>query len=234
LYTGNWSAAENQSTSLIASSLYSLLTTANIGNAFLINSPETIWEIASDKSNTAEGSIFIPSGPGVKPTYALTNSLLSSFEVGDQRKSKWTSFNTVGIAYYYPLKYKEKSATTPVKEYDIVFRLPEIYLIRAEARARQNAIAESRLDLNSIRIRAGIAGTAANSQAALLTLIEKERQTELFSEWGHRLFDLKRTNRADAVLSVAKAPTWQSTDTLFPIPFTEMQYNVALTQNPGY
>ena len=116
----------------------------------------------------------------------------------------------------------------------MVIRLAEIYLIRAEARAHQNNIAGAQSDINAIRGRAGLANTAAADQNSLLLAIEKERKLELFTEWGHRWFDLKRTNRSDAVLGPVKAPGWQSTDALYPIPFTEIQNNRNVTQNPGY
>ena len=53
-------------------------------------------------------------------------------------------------------------------------------------------------------------------------------------EWGHRWFDLKRTARADAVLSPIKGNFWQPTDVLFPIPDLELNRNPLLIQNPGY
>jgi len=57
---------------------------------------------------------------------------------------------------------------------------------------------------------------------------------ELFAEWGHRWLDLKRTGSADSVLYSLKAPNWQSTDSLYPIPQTEIQNDPQLTQNAGY
>jgi hypothetical protein len=113
-------------------------------------------------------------------------------------------------------------------------RLAEQYLIRGEARAHQNNVQGAQEDLNIIRSRAGLGATTANDESSLLAVIETERQVELFAEWGHRWFDLKRTGRADAVLSLEKAPNWQSTDRLYPIPFEEIKINPSLTQNPGY
>jgi hypothetical protein len=89
-------------------------------------------------------------------------------------------------------------------------------------------------DLNIIRKRSGLANTTANDQVSILNAILHERQVELFCEWGHRWYDLKRTNKADGLLGIAKAPNWQATDALFPIPFTELSLNTSLTQNPGY
>ena len=66
-----------------------------------------------------------------------------------------------------------------------------------------------------------------------LLAIERERQVELFLEWGHRWLDLKRTNRANTVLGLIKA-NWQPTDILYPIPQQERQNNHNITQNNGY
>ena len=84
-----------------------------------------------------------------------------------------------------------------------------------------------------IRIRAGLAPSTVLTSEQLLTAIEKERRIELFAEWGHRWFDLKRTGRVDAVLSPLK-PGWRPDAALFPIPLPEILRNPSLIQNPGY
>ena len=116
----------------------------------------------------------------------------------------------------------------------MVLRLAEQYLIRAEARAQQNNISGAQSDVNVIRNRAGLANTTATTQGTLLSAIEHERQIELFAEWGHRWMDLKRTNRADAILGPLKSSNWQSSDVLFPIPLTQIQNDPNFTQNSGY
>ena len=88
--------------------------------------------------------------------------------------------------------------------------------------------------MNKVRNRAGLANSTASSQMDILTAIDKERRTEFFCEEGHRWFDLKRLNTVNETLSVIKAPGWQETDQLYPIPFSQILYNPALTQNPGY
>ena len=86
-----------------------------------------------------------------------------------------------------------------------------------------------------VRLRAGLPLLSASlTQAQLLAAVEQERKVELFGEWGNRWFDLKRTNRADAVIGGQKPATWQSTDVLYPIPGAQILANTNLTQNPGY
>ncbi|WP_431210968.1 RagB/SusD family nutrient uptake outer membrane protein [Puia sp. P3] len=60
-----------------------------------------------------------------------------------------------------------------------------------------------------------------------------ERQVELFTEWGHRWYDLKRTGRAGAVLGAEKTG-WTADAALYPVPMAQLQSNINLKQNPGY
>jgi len=232
LFQKNWTQAEAKASAVINGS-YSLA--PNLANVFLKNSTETIWEVAAvnDASNTAEGIAFIPSSATLRPVFALAPSLANSFEVNDQRRLQWTKANTVsGVSYPYPFKYKSRT-NTAITEYNVVLRLAEQYLIRSEAKAQQGNLTEGLADLNVIRTRALLPGTTVTTQSALLNAIEQERRIELFVEWGHRWLDLKRTARIDAVLSAQK-PFWKNFASLYPIPFTQLQLNPFLTQNPGY
>ncbi len=238
LYRGDWSNAETKATMVINSGSYSLV--ANLDNVFLATSNEIIWQMPPVPSlnNTSEGANFNPSTTTTKPAYALTTYLINAFEAGDQRKTKWIKSNIIStpappVTYYYPYKYKIRTGGGAT-ENNVVVRLAEMYLIRAEARAQQFNIPGSQTDLNIVRARAGLPNTAANNQATLLSAVEHERQTELFTEWGHRWLDLKRTNRANAVLGIEKAPNWQPDDALYPIPFAQIERNPFLIQNPGY
>lgn len=204
---------------------------------FLKNSLETIWQIMPPAgSNAKEGELFIltatPVNVSLNPILAV-----SGFEINDKRKISWVKSitNSTGT-YYYPNKYKVKSATSP-SEYSMVLRLAEQYLIRAEAKAHLNDIDGAISDLDVIRNRAGIAlikntNPSINLQN-LLTTIQNERKVELFSEWGHRWLDLKRTNMAISVLKPIK-PKWQETAVYYPIPQTEINRNTNITQNQGY
>ncbi|MBL7743125.1 MAG: RagB/SusD family nutrient uptake outer membrane protein [Chitinophagaceae bacterium] len=232
LYLEQWEKAEEAATAIINSGMYSLVT--NLNNVFTGNSSETIWQVTSDIGNTAEGANYIPSSSTVRPTYAISPYLLNDAELTDLRRTSWMKSNTVsGVPYHYPYKYKVRSGT-PITEYNIVLRLSEQYLIRAEAKAMQNKVAEGCTDLNVTRSRAQLGAIYFTSRDSLRTAIQQERRIELFSEWGHRWLDLKRTQTIDAILATRKAPGWESTDALFPIPLAQLQINVFLQQNPGY
>ncbi|HMR81623.1 MAG TPA: RagB/SusD family nutrient uptake outer membrane protein [Niabella sp.] len=233
LYTEDWSNAELFSGKIIESGQYTL--NNDLGAVFTnTNSNETIWQLVRDNSPTSDGATFIPSSSTTRPTYTLSPSLFSSFENGDKRKIAWVSKNTVtGIEYYFPYKYKSRTAAQP-REYSVLFRLAEQFLIRAEARNHLGNLDGAASDLNTIRARAGLPVLSELTKEQILDTIMNERRSELFCEMGHRWFDLKRTKRVDAVLSSVKGTNWQNTDALFPIPQQEIEKNPFLTQNPGY
>ncbi len=162
---------------------------------------------------------------------------MNAFEAGDLRRKNWVDSSVVdGNVYYFPFKYKVNYNPTILEDI-MVLRISEQYLIRAEARAHKNLELTGAVnDLNIVRQRAGLPALSDNlSQDEILAATMKERRVELFTEWGNRWLDLKRSNMADSVLSAEKGQSWQSTDTLYPIPFNEIQTNVYLKhKNPGY
>ncbi|MBS0424999.1 MAG: RagB/SusD family nutrient uptake outer membrane protein [Proteobacteria bacterium] len=232
LYQKKWDLAEQLASDVISSGMYSLTALSDV---FVADSDEAIWQLLPILTylNTADGFGFIPYSSSVQPSYIATNWLLNAFEANDLRKTNWLNSNTVnGNVFYYPYKYKVRSGSS-VSEYNMVFRLAELYLIRAEARAEQNNLSGAISDIDTIRTRAGLPNTMAGTQTELLDAVQKERQVEFFAEWGHRWFDLKRTQHIDAVLGFEKTG-WSSSAALYPIPISELKLNLQLTQNPGY
>lgn len=237
LYQKKWAEAEAAASGVIANGGYSLV--PDVNNVFLANSDEAIWQlmpvITNPGNNTHEGFLFVPYNATTVPTFRLREQLVTAFETGDARMN-WVGKNIVnGIDYFYPLKYKVAS-TAPAAplEYNMVLRLAEQYLIRAEARANRENLTGALDDLNRIRNRAGLSAISPVNLENLLQAIEQERRIELFVEWGHRWFDIKRTGRANDVLKTVKGDNWQESDALYPIPLGEILINSKLTQNPGY
>jgi starch-binding outer membrane protein, SusD/RagB family len=236
LFIGEWANAETQATFIINNNpQYSLV--KNLNEVFLKNSSEAIWQLVPVRPNvnTNEGEIFVlTAAPGGSFGVAVSKYMLNAFDSGDVRKNTWIgSISLNNQTYYYPNKYKVKLSST-ISEYYMVFRLSEQYLIRAESRAQQNNISGAVSDLNIIRERAKLPNFNTNDKTALLNAILHERQVELFTEWGLRWFDLKRTNTSNTILGPIKSPNWQSTDVLYPIPQSEINNNANLIQNSGY
>jgi len=240
LYRGQWSQAADAAGQLIGDGRYRL--EPDMSRVFLNGSPEAIWQLrpvysqpqpdgAAVRVATAEGSLFQPKKDSTAPAYMLTDSLVRSFEAGDTRVAVWTKKLVLrGRTYIYPSKYRQTVWVGVNQEYGTVLRLAEMYLVRAEARARMGDTARAAEDLNLLRQRAGLA--PVNAGIDLIGALLHERRVELFTEWGHRWMDLKRTGLADLVLG-GKAG-WKATDVLYPIPASELLANPNLTQNNGY
>lgn len=239
LYTGDWAKAEANSSAVIASSLFKLNTDLN--SVFLKNSGDAILQLMPvvPTQNTNEGLAMIPpSATSLPPFVGLSNTLMTSFEAGDKRKTNWTASQVIaGTTVSYPTKYKVGKVGQPITEYSMVLRLAEQYLIRAEARVKQGKLNEAMADINSLRSRAGLVNIqikiTSPTASDLLLAIEQERRSELFSEWAHRWLDLKRTGRTTTVLSPIK-PQWVPSKELYPLPQTELANDPSLNQNPGY
>ncbi len=243
LYHGNWKMAENMADSVIIPGGYSL---TDLSSVFLDGSSEAIWQLPGNGSynQTAEAANFVPTDDGITvatdevPSFYLSASLLNAFETDDQRKAQWIGVSTVtennqAVSYYFPYKYKNISTAAATTEDYMILRLGEIYLVRAEARARQGNLSDALSDLNLIRNRAGLQPIDVSSQTEVLSAIMHERQVEMFCEWGNRWYDLNRTGVINNVLGKEKTG-WDAKDALFPIPLIELQSNPFLIQNKGY
>jgi len=239
LYTQDWKDAEQTAGSVIGSGTFAL--GSDLTGVFVNTSSEVIWQIATTTGVSTFGGAFL-APKGVLPAYIMYDTLYRSFEPGDLRKKYWTMSDTIGgTPYYYVYKYKARSGNG--NEYNVVSRLSEQYLIRAEARAQQGNVTDAVSDVNVIRTRAGLSALSGSiSKSALLLAIEQERKVELFGEWGNRWFDLKRTpsvsggaglTRADDVLGGIKTG-WNHKAVLYPVPADQLIANPALTQNIGY
>ena len=255
LYAGEYDKAFIQSSAVIANSGHFILEPEPV-NTFLKNSREAIFQLkqntaASPVGNaTAEGYALVATGSSGNSAidlvrYFLPEYLVNAFEPGDKRFRDWvgvSTTNTTGNTLYYAHKYKTGSRNRIVggapTEFYMVLRLAEQYLIRAEASAHgAAALSDAIDDLNVIRGRAGLGDLPYTlTQPEVLEAIEKERRVELFLEWAHRWFDLKRTGKAASVLSQysIKQPWEGDYQLLYPIPPDELQTNPNLTPNPGY
>ena len=241
LYRKNWSKSEELSSLVIAQSgTYEIL--EDLNQVFLANSREALWQISPVKgssiypTNTNEASVFIIYSLFGRAfgNIELKEDFISEFEAADKRLNDWVGKYSEGL--YYPDKYKVRSIYRDVPEYSMVLRLAEQFLIRAEARAHQNKLATAIEDIDQIRQRADLPSISkvypGIDQEALLDTIMSERKKELFAEWGHRWFDLKRTGKSPAIFR--SNPLWQDTDVFYPIPEEERMKNPNLSQNKGY
>ena len=133
-------------------------------------------------------------------------------------------------------QYGNKYPTTSGGEDFPVIRLAEMYLIRAEARARQGgaSLPLAIADVNVIRRRAGadtlVFGVDATTQQEVLDAVEREWRLEFAME-GQRWFVLRRFGTMAAFLAGKGADPTQDR---YPIPQSEINVVPGLQQNPGY
>lgn len=231
LYTEAWDKAAEEADEVIKKNdLYSLV---SLNTIFLKNSKEAILQLIPFNEYTYEGWAYSPPTSGFPRYVKLNKDLLDLMRPADNR-SQWVGSGSYqGFDFLYPFKYKVMDKSKPYSEYSMVMRLAEQYLIRAEALAHQEKLADALVYLNVIRERAGLAKLIDINQQELLSEIADERFRELFSEWGHRWLDLKRTGKVDAVLKERK-PQWSSYQILYPIPKIEIDRNKNLLPNLGY
>lgn len=235
LYQEQWSLAEQQATEVLTG--YTGLVWQNdLQQVFKKEATTTIWQLKpyADGINTyeAQNFIFLQAPP---PTGSLNPTMAEAFSLEDLRYTQWVgTVNENNQVYYYPFKYQQQNNTESSQEYPIVLRMAELYLIKSEALAKQGNLQEAYENLEKTRARAGLSPLEQNGENDLMIALEEERKKELFTEYGHRFFDLKRWNRLDAVFSNQK-PGWNNYNSLWPIPQDELLLNPALgQQNPGY
>jgi hypothetical protein len=193
-----------------------------------VDNTESIFEIdftEQDRNRMAE--YFHPTALSGRFEFAPDTSLINAISNEDLRFD-----GLISLEEGDPFVYKYNDILTGTDNV-YVFRLAEMYLIRAEANTLKNAESTIILDdLNAIRERANLLPFNGELKEEILQEIEGQRRIEFAFE-GHRWFDLIRTGMAVDVL-----PGVISADqTLFPIPLNEILANEAIgndNQNPGY
>lgn len=235
LYLQQWEQASNAASAVLnQSNLY--VWPNSIQKLFEKESLSTIWQLMSsiNGANTYEGGTFIFT-KGPPPSLAISENLVNAFDANDLRKTYWLKSVTNGnLIWYHAFKYKYASNTASSIEYSIMLRMAEQYLIRAESRAHQGDLIGAKEDLNKIRNLAGLPNTTAINAVQIIEAVIQERRLELFTEHGHRFFDLKRTGMLDQVLRPVKLQ-WESSNRLLPVPESELLLNPNLApQNVGY
>lgn len=155
---------------------------------------------------------------------SIESQFMSLFEPTDDRRNLLTRSSPTAVSS---------------NKYDVLygnlklFRLAEMYLIRAEGNFRsgtaQVGSSTPLADINTIRTRALLPPLATLTQAAIL----KERKLELAFE-GFRLGDLTRNQESTSDPVSMATIAWNAGRLVFPIPLREINANPNLVQNEAY
>ncbi|MBQ0148590.1 MAG: RagB/SusD family nutrient uptake outer membrane protein [Flavobacteriaceae bacterium] len=232
LYKGNWESAERWASIVINTP--SIEWQQDLNQEFLKENKSIIWQISPKQAGNYAyegGTYYIATGP---PTSIALTKVNTQFEPNDLREKNWVREVTSGTnTWKHAFKYKQRSNSSLTTENSVIFRLTEQFLIRAEARLKQQNKTDALNDLNKIRARAGLPAYKTLTDDKFVEAILQERKHELFCEFGHRFFDLKRMNLIDKILFQTKS-NWKSYYQQWPIPEQEILKNPNLIQNTGY
>jgi hypothetical protein len=137
---------------------------------------------------------------------------------------------------YAATKFIELKSASPYGDlYDL--RAAEMYLIEAEAAARQGAVDVAKTVLNQLQSQRGAAVTTTTDKTALIDAIILERRKEMWGE-GLDYFDIMRLQKpvvktvADGNYQEVNIPA-NSNKLIMMIPEKEMINNSAMVQNPN-
>lgn len=231
LYQKNWSESLRYADMLVTNPIYVL---EPLETLFLKQSGSAVWQLKPTITgfNTYEAMAHIfMANPA--PLAQLSEDLLNTFEPDDRRKEHWVKFVGGTDHSAHSFKYKQRGFTSPTMEYSVVLRIEEMYLIAAEASAELSNWTDCNNYLNSIRSRAGLELVDLSDMAAAEKAVLKERRVELFCEFGHRFYDLKRRNKLMDLSQIK--PNWMKYFETLPIPQDEIFLNGnLLPQNTGY
>lgn len=200
---------------------------------------EAIYRLNGFDQTNSLNSMFDYLSPDARPA----SGLLAKFADDDIRKQLF-SYSYSGTDYpNVMLKY---TCTADVKSdedryYNLsVFRLSEMYLIRAEARCALGILDGAESDLKALIARAtgmdaGEIGLTWSTAEELDALINEERQKELCFE-GHRFFDIARRHedlvRDGSTTSTVSRLEYPDNRFVLQIPYVEIDANHDMQQNP--
>ncbi|GAB2791949.1 RagB/SusD family nutrient uptake outer membrane protein [Rhabdobacter roseus] len=268
LYNEDWATALAKAESVINSGKYSLLPNVMDVYSHLTENAaraENMWAYEADPISPGNSHQLVglagPSG-SAGAEYARTSfgsmfaymSFFNSFNPQDKRRQlldttylnragQWvpqrsiTPITTQGVLVK---KYRDPISTTGTIVNIPILRLPDMYLIAAEAEARLNgATAKAYAHVNTIRKRAGLPDlTPGLSKDAFIDAVLLERHWEFFAE-GDRWYDLTRTGKFLTEIPKAVNDVYPNRPVLakhkyFPIPQDEVNANPQLQQNPDW
>lgn len=227
----DYTKAISFATDVIDNSGIKLSETNDYTQNFAVN--ESIFEIANTNENESYIKNFYSPKTGYS-SYVIPDNVFQLFDSNDQRLNliKTTSIqtkegSTIFMKDYHFTKKYDTSIT------GLVYRLSELYFIRAEAAFKSGNTTNALADINSIRNRAGLNNLTTISLDDILT----EKRKEFIFE-NKYFFDLMRNHkgitRESGCISTTCSLTYPNNKFVAPIPLDAIKINSYIKQNPGY
>lgn len=243
LYQQNWDAAIAAATEVITAA--PLATAAQFPDIWTDKSTaDVIWKLKREPQDAKLGD-FYRDGVG-RVAFAPSFKLLAAMDAAsDVRFNAYVRDLSPGGATrrWAVVKYVGGQPSLANLADIKLFRISEMYLIRAEACAEKGLLNRGADDLNDLRaVRIGnyTVQTFANADV-LNDAVQQERFRELAFE-GHRYYDLRRRKQnivrlpADVIQVPGQPTTLTPNDRAYylPVPLKEIQANQNMTQHPKY
>ncbi|GAA4744870.1 RagB/SusD family nutrient uptake outer membrane protein [Flavisolibacter ginsenosidimutans] len=236
LYKRDYQSAINYATTVINSAVKPLSSGATFQDIWTdANNAETLFR-RRYASSASIGSLWTTTGGLIY--IAPSDKLVASYASTDIRKATYIGGSS---GNYYVNKFFTSSRGG--RAVDIkAMRIAEMYLIRAEAYARNTTpdLVAGAADLNALRTAriTGYVNQTFGTADALVSAVMDERFKELCFE-GFRFFDLKRNGLPVQRLASDANAAWQTLTPgdyrfIMPIPGQEILANPNTVQNPGY
>lgn len=251
LWAGDYGTAITLATSLIGK--YPLADAAQYAAMFSedADTREVIWKYdnVQGNNNNIAGNFKFTATTQDNNFISMSRGLFDLLDPADVRYNVLISPDGNGSDFseedYGINKYPPNADTQFINDLKAM-RISEMYLLRAEAYARQSQFPNARADVDAIRTIRNSPFTTPTNYATVvqaLTDIKLERRIELAFE-AHRYLDIKRMRDALNV-GIERDPrdcggatpcnlAVTSERWIFPIPVSELNGNSLISQAPGY
>lgn len=233
LWKNDWQKAYDYSTDIINNSGLALYPNTVSANDWAQS--ELIFELANTgEDNSPVSAIYNYTSASDRSNYVASTDLMNLYSTNDKRRQFYESKNlrtlvngtSTQVPYYFTTKFKYNVNNS-------VYRLTELYFIRAEAAFHLGNTTQALSDINKIRTRAGI----PELMTINIDLLLEEKRREFAFE-NKSFFDLTRNHknivRNIGCISTNCSPTYPNDKFVLPIPQATIDVNSYMQQNPGY
>jgi len=243
LWMNNWQKAYELSDDIIKNSGISLTSKANYVTEWKSDNSLSesifVFPLRSGDDKSAYDGYMGYTNASTYSSYAISGDILTQFDATDIRKKDLTFTQNLQVkngAVYVATPYAFSYKFSGLPE-GFLYRMSEVYLIRAEAAARVNNFSQAQNDLNTIRSRSDITPILTSTNWVEDILTEKRKE---FVFENKTFYDMARThknvsrNLGCTGIGTMCSLTYPNNKYILPIPQNSIDVNVNMKQNDGY